>query len=239
MITDYASVPSSRHPQGFDSFTIDFKNMHQVHPGFGCSYVKQYSDPYLPMVYDYFDIMRFPPDGRDVLNVKGHTACISAKLLDDGTGMVVTEPLLPSYMWQNLAEMHEGDPFPKEKKIDMLGKARDYKESPSKERQTTIYFPDGIIGTTDSIGADSGSTERQTDLELFSNMFFCPVQSMTADKDGVILNYYGYWKIGIKGTTKKVSLTNHADIDSAAARMHKLKLTSKKGERKTDEMDEK
>ena len=238
MITDYASVPSSRRPQGFDSFTIDFENIHQVHPGFGCSYVKQYTDPYTPMVYDYFDIMRFPPDGRDVLNVKGHTSSILAKLLDDGTGMVVTEPLLPSYMWQNLAEMHEGDPFPKEKKIDMLGKAREYKELLSKERTTTIYFPDGIIGTTDYIGADNGSTERRTDLELFNNMFFCPVQSVTADKDGVILNYYGYWKIGVKGTTKKVNWTSDVDVDSTARRMDKLKLTSIKGESKIDGMDE-
>ena len=120
MISDYASVPSSRRPQGFDSFTIDFENITQVHPGFGCSYVKQYSDLFNPVVYDYFDVIRYPPDGRDILNVKGHSACISAKLLEDGTGMVVTEPLLPSYMWQNLAEMHEEDPFPKEKKIDIM-----------------------------------------------------------------------------------------------------------------------
>lgn len=200
--------------------------------------MKQYSDPFVPMVYDYFDIMRFPPDGRDVLNVKGHSSCISAKLLEDGTGMVVTEPLLPSYMWQNLAEMHEEDPFPKEKKIDMYQKVKDYKELPDNLRHTTIYFPDGIIGTTDYIGADLGSTERRTDLELFSNMFHCPVESVTDDTDGAILNYYGYWKIGIKGTTKKVSWTNDADVDSAAARMHKLKLTSKKGQSKTDGMDE-
>jgi hypothetical protein len=188
----------------------------------------QYQDPFVPMVYDYFVIMRFPPDGRDVLNLQGHDACFSAKLLEDGTGMVVTEPLLPSYLWQNLAELNDQDPLPKEMKIDILGKVQAYKESAEQYRRTTIYFPDGIIGTTELIGADYESIDRRTDLELFSNIFHCPIKSVTDEDDGNVLCYYAYWKIGVKGTTKKVKLAREIDLDSTAQKFKNLNLTTKK-----------
>jgi hypothetical protein len=230
-ISDYSATPAtnSRRQQGFDSFQIDFQTIHQAHPGFGCSYVMQFPDPGGSMVYDYFEIMRFPPDGRDVLILVGHEPTVSAKLLEDGTGMVVTEPLLPSYLWQNLSEMHHMDPFPKEKKIDFLSKVKSYKELPEQQRHTTIYFPDGIVGTTDYIGADPESTDPRTDLQLFSNLFHCPVNSVTDDEDGEVLCYYGYWKIGVKGTTKKANWHRDIDVDSTASKMNRLKIAKKKG----------
>ena len=188
----------------------------------------QFTESTSTIVYDYFEVMWFPPDGRDVLNLQGHDATISAKLLDDGSGIVVSEPLLPTYLLQNITDMHQMDPFPTEKKIDYLGKIKKYKELPDQQRQTTIYFPDGITGTTDYIGADPESTNRRTDLLLFSNLFQCPVKSVTDDDDGDILCYYGYWKIGVKGTTKKKSWKRDIDIDSAASKMKKLNISKKK-----------
>jgi hypothetical protein len=187
------------------------------------------------MVYDYFEVMRYIPDGRDILNLKGKRSVVSAKLLENGTGMVITEPLLPSYMWQNLPELNEGDRFSKEKKIDYLGKVKLYKESGENLRQTTLYFPDGVIGSTEYIGADFDSTERGTDLALFDNMFYVPIPSVTEEDDAEILCYYGYWKIGVKGTTKKLNWNSDADVDSAVNRLGKLRLTKKKGESKTEQ----
>lgn len=188
----------------------------------------QFAEEDTSLVYDYIEVIRFPPDGRDILNVKGQDASISAKLLPDGSGIVVTEPLLPTYLWQNMAEMHAMDRFSKEKKIDYLGKVKKYKELPEQDRQTIIYFPEGIIGTTEYIGSDQESTNRQTDLELFANLFHCPLESVTDDEEAEVLCYYGYWKIGIKGTTKKSSWTRDADIDSAAEKLKKLNLSKKK-----------
>lgn len=200
----------------------------------------QFSESTSSIAFDYFEVMRFPPDGRDILNLHGHDATFSARLLEDGTGIVVTEPLLPTYFLNNIAEMHSMDPFPVEKKIDYLGKLDKYKVLPDQQRHTTIYFPDGIIGTTDYIGADKESTNRQTDLLLFSNLFQCNVKSVTDDEDGEVLCYYGYWKIGVKGTTKKKTWLRDHDVDSAANKMNKLKITKKKGvnESKHEYMDD-
>ena len=220
---------------GVDSFQITFDTIHQVNPGYGVSYVEKFPDQDGSMVYDYFEVMRYIPDGRDILNLKGKRSVVSAKLLEDGTGMVITEPLLPSYMWQNLPEMDEGDPFSKSKRIDFLGKVKLYKESGEHLRQTTLYFPDGVIGSTDYIGADPDSTDRGKDLALFENMFYVPIPSVTDEDDAEILCYYGYWKIGVKGTTKKVNWHSDADVDSTVSRMVKLRLTKKRGESKTQD----
>ena len=222
---------------GADSFQITFDTIHQVHAGYGVTYVERFPDAKGAMVYDYFEVMRYIPDGRDILNLKGKGAIVSAKLLQDGTGMVISEPLLPSYMWQNLPEMNDGEEFSKEKKIDYLEKVKLYKESGEKTRQTTIYFPDGVIGSTEYIGADPDSTERGTDLALFDNMFYVPIPSVTDEDDAEVLCYYGYWKIGVKGSTKKLKWNSVADVDSTVSRMVKLRLTKKKGESKT-ELDE-
>jgi hypothetical protein len=62
---------------------------------------------------------------------------------------------------------------------------------------------------------------------------------VTDDEDGEVLCYYGYWKIGVKGTTKKANWIRDIDVDSTASKMNKLKITKKKGsESKHEFMDE-
>jgi hypothetical protein len=227
---EYGSPPVTNRHRGLESFDLTFQTLYQEHSGFAATYLSNYSDPDGKVVYDYFEVMRFAPDCRDVLELPNNKATVSAKLLEDGSGMVVSEPMMPTFLWNNLAQMHEEDAFPQPKKVDFIGKIQAFEQAGEKQtRHTTIYFPDNIIGTTEFIGSDPLSTERSTDLELFLNIFNVPLPSVSRDEDADFLCYYAYWKIGVKGTAKKVQWGSDSDpMGTTMAKLGKLGISKPK-----------
>jgi hypothetical protein len=219
------STPAANRARGHNEMVLDLSVCEQSLSGFACVYVKKFEDTDGSMIYDYLELIRFSVDIRDIMPDGNKPAAMSAKLLEDGTGMVVTEPMLPLFFLRNQEEINESDPYPVAKQADIKQKV-DYYNSRSERplRQTIIYFPEGMIGTTEYIGSDTSSTERSKDLELFSSIFNIPPTEGIPDELD-FFGYFAYWKIGIKGSAQKIGWSKQEEeLFKMNVKFKKLKL---------------
>lgn len=172
-------------------------------------------------------MIKFCHDPREVS--QGST--ISAELFEDGTGMLVKEPLIPAYFLHNIVEL-SNDGSDKEgwggtRKRDYNKKMKEYHASANQSRTTTINFPAGIVGTNEFIGHKKKSSRKHIELRRFSNSFQMWTSLSTVDQ--LFPMYYAFWKIGIKGTMDDLSLAKQAneEVDDACSGLERLTMNQK------------
>jgi hypothetical protein len=184
------------------AFQLNLENIYQNMPGYQVIYNQGYNDIVRKKSFDFFEVMKTVSDPRDI----GDYA-VFAELLPNGSGMVVSEPLIAPYFIQNVKEWNKKDPFELCRLKDYNSKMARYRELQKKVRLTTIHFPAGIVGTTDFIGGKENSSRKQVELETFRTIFDCQAKMLAfGDKVKCFPNYFITWKIGVKGTIETLSL---------------------------------
>lgn len=133
-------------------FTLSFETIHQTQPGWALLFHQGYEDARLNIAFDYFEVIKWCHDPRDVTV----GSILSAELLSDGTGMVVKEPLISQFFIKNIDELSTKGSDKKwgaTRRRDYGRKMKLFHSLASKNRLTTLHFPRNIIGTNEFIGS--------------------------------------------------------------------------------------
>jgi hypothetical protein len=191
------------------SFQLNFDTFHQCLPTYYLLYNSGFNDKKGSRSFDFLEVIKTVSDVRDIGNFD-----VSAELLADGTGMVVTEPLVSQCLLQNVEEWNKKDLFDISRSRDYNTKIGEYNNLPKKVRLTTIKFPFGTIGTTDFIGGKKESS-RKEELHTFNTIFDCEATLKAFGKTKKFPSYFITWKIGVQNTLQNLSLLPK-NIDGAA-----------------------
>jgi hypothetical protein len=128
--------------------------------------------------HSHYELIRWVPDPRNLMWSSHVTAKINAELTDNGTSMVVYEPMVLNFGDLNDSEemqmesnMHTSDA----KQLDCFNAINVYKAKPESEkvRRNLIWFPEGITADTTLVGQQPGSNKNK--LETFKKLFFYPI----------------------------------------------------------------
>jgi hypothetical protein len=184
------------------TFQLNFETFYQCMPGYHLLYNAGFVDTKRTQSFDFFEVMKTVTDPRDIGNFD-----VFAELLPDGSGMVVSEPLVAPFFVHNVKEWNTKDPFAVSRLKDYNSKMNLYKSIPKKVRLTTIKFPFGTVGTTDFIGGKRNSSRKQVELHAFNTIFDCEANMAAFGKVKKFPNYFITWKIGVKGTVENLSLS--------------------------------
>jgi hypothetical protein len=202
-------IPRSSPLDGM-SFTLNFDNMHQFHPGYTALYMKNH-DGEEGYSFDYIEVKKYLNDPRDAIAAPGLPVKIKAELLEDGRGMVIYEPMLATYFETDVRQINAKYEFNKAKKVAYIEQTMKHKEKESTDRirKTYIYFPDNIIGTTEYIGGVEHSLKKRTDLLLSFNLFKLPIT--LSKKVQAVQASYAFWQVGVKGSEKIMEFDHDAN----------------------------
>jgi hypothetical protein len=185
-------------------------------PGYLVFYNKSFADVEKKIAFDFFEVVKLVNDPRALVNTSLDKLEINAELFEDGTGMTIEEPLLPTFMIENIEDMDTSyDKWETTRILDYNSKISQYNHLEDKKRRTYIYFPPGVIGLTDFIGAKKDSLRSKVELQLYSNVFGL---KFNVPNGGQVTmpSYYILWKIGVKDSVEKLTL-RHQQKDTSAA----------------------
>jgi hypothetical protein len=204
-----------RHQAGLDFiFPLNLDRFEQILPGYACLYIKNEENSATKMSFDYFEIIKQVGDPRDIISTNGAKPNVSAELISDGSGVIISEPMIPTYWVNNIKQVCKGDEFARNKKVDYIDKLAKYRESAPKLRKTRLIFPQGVVGSTEHIGGRDSAISKGTELQLFTNFFKAPLR--INENEANFLTYYAYWKIGVKGSAKKVEFEHDIEEEDIA-----------------------
>lgn len=199
-------------------FNLSLDTFYQTQPGWAVLFNQGFELVKLDIAFDYFEVIKFCHDPREI----SRESILTAELFEDGTGMVVKEPLIPSFFINNIKELST---YGSDKNGWGATRKRDYNkkmkafEKEKQYRLTTIHFPKNIIGTNEFIGHKKTSTSDRKNVELrvFSNIF--EFWHVVGNSKQLYPMYYAFWKIGIKGTMDDLSLQKKSDeqVDDACS----------------------
>lgn len=205
-------------------FNLSLETFYQIQPGWACLFHTGYEHKTLEIAFDYFEVIKFCHDPREI----SRGSILTAELLEDGSGMVVKEPLIPAYFIKNIEELSENG---SDKTGWGLTRKRDYNKKmkvfyalQKQYRTTTIHFPHGITGTNEYIGFKKKTERKNIELRVFSNIF--EFWHTLTDTEQLYPMYYAFWKIGVKGTNDDLSIKKHKDeaVDDACSGFDRLGL---------------
>jgi hypothetical protein len=147
------------------SFVLDFTRLEQSFPGYAVYYHSQVKSPSGEFKCDFMEIQKFMYDPRDAMSIMSDTV-VKAELMEDGSGIIVTEPMLPKFVVSNRSTIEQitGD-WHEEKSTDYIEKMEKYEKNIRNYRYTKIFFPSEVIGTTENIRGNRAG-RGATSLEL-------------------------------------------------------------------------
>ena len=179
------------------SFNLNLETFYQTQPGWAVIYNQGFEHSKLDIAFDYFEVIKFCHDPREV----SQGSIVTAELFEDGSGMVVKEPLIPAFFLKNIIELSndgsDKNGWGGSRKRHYNKKMKPF-ASQKQYRSTTILFPQNIVGTNEFIGFKKKSERKNIELRVFSNIF--QFWTSLQGTEQLFPMYYAFWKIGIKGT---------------------------------------
>lgn len=173
------------------------------HNPYGIVLMKAYGAQFGNKVFDSITIIKPVFDFRDMENKKN----IKAELLENGTGMIITEPVIPHFLLHSVQAIHEQEG----KDMCTMTARAHLTEATSvirasneqKFKKTLLWFPEGVVCT---LGIFNNHVDRETPNEIKTNgRFVFSWYSTGSASHGLngnlpLLNPYVFWKLVIKNT---------------------------------------
>jgi hypothetical protein len=167
----------------------------------------------------------------------------SARLNDGGTGIIVTEPTIPGYLWRNPAKIQElvddGAPGGICKKTELtyktiridMKKNREYRS-----HEVTYFFPQGVTCNNELFNGSSTKGRRSDHFELDTEMFVYEVELGKDQDDNDIVQFCPFivWRMAIDGAARQ---TEDDDDGVRGASKALARLGIKVGEKPTKSRD--
>lgn len=154
---------------------------------------------------------------------------VNASLLEDGTGIVVTEPTIPSYMVDQHEKMHtlESQESPSELYLAAFHAhtvlvALLRKENKRTTKKSILRFPDNIKCTLEHFNVRDG--------QKLENKFRL-LPDLDAIENETTFNNYVVWILAVENTIQSLDLVgkdSKADISNAINRLRNLKIEKKR-----------
>jgi len=157
----------------------------------------------------------------------GKTKKVKASLLIDGTGIVITEPSVPQYLYKDLKSMYALDAEAeaceatiRAHKVASTGIKRDEKRQ---VKQVTVKFPDGMSCNNEFFN-NSGTSKLKTNIR-FMEVVICQEE----DEDGLVNDVnqtctYVFWKVAIDGTDRRLREESDSDEDELVGALKRMKI---------------
>jgi hypothetical protein len=167
-------------------------------------------------VVDVVSVYRCAVDARDAASIK-------AEMLEDGTGILVSQPSVPTFLIKDVKQMHgleKNEGFTESLMRDHLITANAIEKR--KERQTQqveFRFPPGITCNTKHFG------NKATDNRLRNNKRVCTVTVIPGanKKDPPIKTQdisFILWRVTVDKEDRHVELADDSDSDDDLASMY-------------------
>lgn len=167
----------------------------------------------------------------------------SARLNDGGTGIIVTEPTIPGYLWRNPTKIQElvddGAPGGICKKTELTFKTIRIDMKKNREYRThevTYFFPNGVTCNNELFNGSSTKGRRSDHFELDTEMFVYEVELGKDQDDNDIVQYCPFivWRMAIDGAARQ---TEDDDDGVRGASKALARLGIKVGEKRSKDFD--